>query len=125
MARKTRGRIDVNDSGGFGGSFGELLRAQGLAPEATADPAPDAPAPAAAPADAPADTRRARLRMERAGRRGKTVTLIEQVEGSPAALKALAKAAGKALGCGATVEADVIVVQGDQRERLTAWLATR
>jgi translation initiation factor 1 len=63
------------------------------------------------------------LRIERKGRKGKTVTVL----GGLGALfsserKALAKNIGKALGCGSTVEGDEVVVQGDQRDRLAAWL---
>jgi translation initiation factor 1 (eIF-1/SUI1) len=36
-----------------------------------------------------------------------------------------AKAARKALGCGASVEGDAVVLQGDLRDRADAWLTAQ
>lgn len=116
MARKKKGRVDASATPGFGGSFADLLRAQGLAPAA------EAPAPTPAEAPAPAEeavTGVARLRRDRKNRRGKTVVLVEGLSG---ALGPLAKALRKRLGAGATVESEVIVVQGDQVERVAEAL---
>src|SRR5258708_29543191 len=60
---------------------------------------------------------RAVVRMERKGRRGKEVTVIERL-GLPAAqLDAWLKALKAALGCGGALEGEALVLQGDHRPR--------
>lgn len=72
------------------------------------------------------EIRKVVLRRERKGRGGKTVTLIEGLEGFDApSLDELARQARKSLGCGAAVEEGIIVVQGDQRDRLETWLQSQ
>lgn len=68
---------------------------------------------------------RVTVRRERAGRGGKTVTLAEGPGLAGRDLEALARAAAKALGLGARAENGALVLQGDQGERLVAWLGTR
>jgi translation initiation factor 1 (eIF-1/SUI1) len=68
---------------------------------------------------------RVTVRRERTGRGGKTVTLAEGPGLAGRDLETLARAAAKALGLGARVESGALVLQGDQAERLAAWLATR
>ena len=63
---------------------------------------------------------RAVLQRTRAGRGGKTVTIVRGVEAEH--LDEAARTLKKALGVGATVEDDGVVVQGDQVERLRTWL---
>jgi len=84
-------------------------------------PAPVAPAAKAAPKGPP----RAVVRMERKGRGGKEVTMVEQLELRPAELEAWLKALKQALGCGGAVEEGALVVQGDHRARVKAWLEGR
>ncbi|NOK39656.1 translation initiation factor [Corallococcus exercitus] len=68
---------------------------------------------------------RAVVRMERKGRGGKEVTVVEQL-GLPAAqLDTWLKALKGGLGCGGVVEEAALVLQGDQRERLPALLEAR
>jgi translation initiation factor 1 len=89
-------------------------------------PAGPAPAPVKAHApEGPKGPARAVVRMERKGRGGKEVTVVEQL-GLPAAeLEKWLKALKGGLGCGGTVEEDTLVLQGDQRERLPALLEAR
>lgn len=68
---------------------------------------------------------RVTVRRERAGRGGKTVTLAEGPGLAGQKLEALASEAARALGVGARVEQGALVLQGDQSERLAAWLGTR
>jgi translation initiation factor 1 len=63
------------------------------------------------------------VRFERAGRGGKTVTIAEGPALAGRRLDVIASAAAKALGVGARVESNAIVVQGEQTERLAAWFA--
>ena len=68
---------------------------------------------------------RAVVRMERSGRRGKEVTVIEHLNLNPEAREQWLKELKSALGCGGSVEGNAIVLQGDQRKRLSKWLAGR
>ncbi len=60
------------------------------------------------------------VRMEKKGRRGKTVT---RVSGLPTKdIASLAVEMKKALGCGASVEGAELILQGSLVERAVAWL---
>jgi len=61
---------------------------------------------------------RVRLRISRAGRRGKTVTLIEGLPRNPEFLARLARDLKKSCGVGGRVGEDFIEIQGDTRERI-------
>jgi translation initiation factor 1 len=68
---------------------------------------------------------RVTVRRERAGRGGKTVTVAEGPGLAGKKLEELATEAARALGVGARAEQGTLVLQGDQSERLAAWLAAR
>jgi len=68
---------------------------------------------------------RAVVRYERSGRGGKEVTVIEQLGLKEAELLVWLKQLKAALGCGGSVEADTIMLQGDHRTRLPAILKDR
>src|SRR5262245_61740694 len=79
-------------------------------------------APATPPAPAPGDVDLSRaakvvLRRERKGRGGKTATVVAGLGLRPRELDRVARELKRALGCGATVEDDAIVVQGDLAAR--------
>ncbi len=61
----------------------------------------------------------------RKGRGGKGVTTITGIAGDAATLESLAGEIAKALGCGASLEAGAIIVQGEQEARLKAFLEAR
>lgn len=86
------------------------------------DALPPGPTPAARPKPAPA---RAVVRMERKGRGGKEATVIEKLGLSASELERWCRELKQALGCGGTVEADTIVLQGDLRTRVPAVLEAR
>ena len=65
------------------------------------------------------------VRREKKGRGGKAVTLAEGAALAGRDLEALARDLAKALGAGARVEAGALVVQGEQVDRLVAWLEQR
>lgn len=114
------------DGAGFGGSFGDLLRAQGLAPAAPAPTTEPTTEPTPEPGAGLAALPKIVLRRTRKGHGGRTVTLIEKLEALPAAEReAIARALRGALGTGARVDGEAIVVQGDVADRLTAWLTAR
>lgn len=118
MARKKR--ADVNaQAAGFGGSFGDLLKAQGLvAQDAAPPPAPEAEE--AAPS--PLEIKALRFEIDRKGRRGKTVTRVLGISGDR---RALIKEIKRALGCGVSEEDDCLIVQGDHREALARLFESR
>lgn len=84
---------------------------------------PEGPAPRAP--DLPKGPARAVVRMERKGRSGKEVTVVEQLGLRPRELEAWLKELKGALGCGGALEGDALALQGDQRKRLPALLTAR
>ncbi|HEX8536425.1 MAG TPA: translation initiation factor, partial [Cystobacter sp.] len=86
---------------------------------------PAGPAPAPVKEEKARGPARAVVRMERKGRGGKEVTVVEQLGLPEAERDKWLKALKGALGCGGVVEEDTLVLQGDQRERLPALLEAR
>ena len=78
----------------------------------------DKKAPAAAGSSKPIP--RAVVRLERSGRGGKEVTVVEHLAIAASARDEWLQALKAALGCGGTVEDERLVLQGDQRKRLPA-----
>jgi translation initiation factor 1 len=92
------------------------------------DKLPQGPTPAATPPTKPVEKpgpARAVVRLERKGRGGKEVTVVEKLGLAPAELEAWAKALKQALGTGGAVDGDAIVLQGDVRPRAEAILRER
>jgi translation initiation factor 1 len=67
----------------------------------------------------------AKLRVEKAGRGGKAVTVIYDLPRNAAFLKGLARDLKQACGAGGTVQADAIEIQGDLRDRIRDMLLTK
>lgn len=70
----------------------------------------------------PANQQRLRLSMERAGRGGKTVTVIRGFVGAAEDADALCKQLKQKCGVGGSVKDGEIVIQGDHRQRLVEIL---
>jgi len=100
----------------------EALR--GLAVPAPATGDADRP-PAPTPPNGSKLIPRAVVRLERSGRGGKEVTVVEHLAIAPSAREEWVKALKAALGCGGTIEDERLVLQGDQRKRLPALLQAR
>jgi translation initiation factor 1 len=121
-----KARVPLDGGTALGTSLADALAKHGVPVRQTPPPA----APTSAPASPPPTGDLARcakivLRRERKGRGGKTATVVAGL-GLPArALDALARELRHALGCGATVAGDTIVVQGDLVPRIHPWLASR
>jgi translation initiation factor 1 len=79
----------------------------------------------AAASAAPAAPARAVVRLERKGRGGKEVTVVEKLELKPAELERWTKELKQALGTGGAVDGPMIVLQGDVRPRVEALLRAR
>ena len=67
----------------------------------------------------------ARLRIEKAGRRGKTVTIVYGLPRNTTFLKELAKELKKSCGAGGTIVEDRIEIQGEKLESLRKLLAAK
>lgn len=67
----------------------------------------------------------ARLRIEKAGRRGKTVTVVEGLPRNREFLRTLAAELKRACGSGGTVDEDRVEIQGEHRERLRELLRAK
>ena len=67
----------------------------------------------------------AKLRMEKAGRGGKTVTVVFGLPNNAAFLKDLAVELKKACGTGGTATADGVELQGDLRDRVRELLTAK
>jgi translation initiation factor 1 len=67
----------------------------------------------------------AHLRLEKGGRGGKTVTVIDHLPRNRAFLEALARELKRACGSGGTATESGVEIQGDHRHRLRALLAAR
>jgi translation initiation factor 1 len=106
----------------FHNPFGALSHLRGATPQAATSATP--PAEQVSPPDA-ATILRAVVRLERAGRGGKAVTVVEQLNLPPVERERWLTAFKSALGCGGSVEGDTLVIQGDQRKRLPALLSAR
>lgn len=91
-------------------------------PAEAASPQPSSGPTASSPAGSAPAPRRAVVRIEKKGRGGRTVTRIERLGLDADALAALATRLRRALGCGGAVEGEDIIVQGDVRDRVVAWL---
>ena len=94
--------------------------------QALRDALPPGPA-AAPPVGAPASDKapriaRAVVRMQRKGHGGKTVTAVEKLALPEGELDVLLKELKGQLGLGGRREGDVLVLQGDCRERVAAHL---
>jgi translation initiation factor 1 len=113
-----------DDASRFNNPFGALsgLRDRLPAPTAApADPAAPEPKKVAGGRTFP----RAVVRMERSGRGGKEVTVLEHLTLSAAERGEWLKALKASLGCGGVIEDGAIVLQGDHRKRLPAILTAR
>jgi translation initiation factor 1 len=104
-------------------TLGDLLRGHGVRVGAPEPPAPPT-APAADAIDFGGATKIV-VRREKKGRGGKVATVIEGIKRPPSALERIARELKRALGCGASIEGDTIVVQGDMAGRIEPWLLAR
>lgn len=67
----------------------------------------------------------AKLRVERSGRRGKTVTVVDGLPRNAAFLADLARDLKRACGSGGTAGEDRVEIQGDHRDAIRRALAAR
>ncbi len=65
------------------------------------------------------------IRLEKKGRAGKEVTVIEQLDLSQGELSEWLRDLKQRLGCGGAIEERALVLQGNQCQRVRAYLETR
>ena len=106
--------------GPFNAAFAGLAGRVGLPA-----PAGGSPPDVAAPPPAKPGPARAVVRMERAGRGGQIVTVVEKLALPPRELERWLGDLKRSLGCGGVVEGDALVLQGDNRDRVGALLEAR
>jgi len=106
----------------FHAPFAGLAAKLGLPAAPRTDPGPAAGGSAPTVKSAPA---RAVVRLEKKGRGGKAVTVVEKLGLAPRDLETWLSDLKRALGCGGAVEGDALVLQGDSRERVGALLEAR
>ena len=87
-----------------------------------ASPAGPKPSPASKNPAQPAVS--ARVRIDRQGRAGKVVTIVDQLTGHPARIEEIARTLKSKCGAGGTVKGRVVEIQGDHRDRVIDALAT-
>lgn len=112
----------MSDDSPFHNPFGALSKLRDSLPERELPAAPVATKPQT---KADKGIARAVVRMERSGRGGKEVTVIEHLGLPPLEREKWVKALKASMGCGGLVEGDTIVLQGDHRKRLPAILTAR
>jgi translation initiation factor 1 len=98
---------------------------EGLAALREALPAVASPAPLRPTRPQRAAPTRAVVRLERKGRRGKEVTVVEQLTLSSEERQAWLADLRRVLGCGGAEENEALVLQGDHRTRVEAYLRAR
>lgn len=112
--------MSANDKKPTGSPFAKLAALREALPPGTA-PATEQAATTATKA-APA---RAVVRMERKGRGGKEVTVVEKLGLTEGELAQWCRMLKAALGCGGHVEGENVVLQGDLRSRIEPVLRGR
>lgn len=76
------------------------------------------------PLTLPAAEQKLRVRIEKNGRGGKTVTVVKGFVGSEDDLKVLAKGLKTKCGVGGSVKDGDVIIQGDLKEKVVALLLT-
>lgn len=129
--KKKKEKRATDESGGsFGLSFGDLLKESGLEVKQETPKAKKAPAPALPVKEERksaddwdfSDMGKVVVRRETKRRGGKAVTVVRGLELRPDELMFLAQELRKLFGCGASIEDDDLLLQGDQRQRIEEWL---
>lgn len=70
----------------------------------------------------PFSSQKLRVLLDKSGRAGKTVTLVDRFIGPESALEALGKEIKNHCGTGGSVKDGQILIQGDQRQKIATFL---
>lgn len=123
MGKKQKPNVELRDGPAQYTLLQDLFKARGLFPTAEAPPPPEETVPREEPVSRLDFSKvdRIVLRYERKGHGGKSVTRVEGLPFSGDALENLARELKKGMGCGAWVEGNEILLQGNLTERVQAW----
>ena len=113
----------MSDDKPFNSPFASLAPLRGNVPAAKpaeATPAASKPLPRGVKG-----VPRAVVRMERSGRGGKEVTVVDQLQLTASERDKWLKELKASLGCGGVIEGETLVLQGDHRKRLPEILTRR
>lgn len=69
-----------------------------------------------------ANTQKLRVRKEKKGRGGKTVTIVEGYQGNPQTLEELCKKVKQRCGVGGSVDKKNLIIQGDKADQVVKIL---
>jgi len=70
----------------------------------------------------PAKQQKLKIRLDTKQRAGKAVTLVENFIGQAADLEELGKKLKTVCGTGGSVKDGIVIIQGDQRDKVLQWL---
>ena len=104
--------------------LGDLFRSRGLAPAEKKEPEPErksAPEGPSLPGPDLSGVSRIVLQLEKKGHGGKQATRVEGLPLGTEDLNSLARELRREMGCGAWVEGETLLLQGDLTERLRDW----
>ena len=119
VAKKSR-KISVDDAPSFGLNLGDLLKIKKKEENTETATIPKAKAP---PQKLDfSHSEKVVLRHQRKGRGGRLVTLVSGLNFPQEGLQQLVKEIRRSFGCGANVEGEDLVLQGDQLEKTRMFL---
>ena len=104
--------------------LGDIFRSRGLVPAGNEEPEPASrlvPEGLRTPRPDLSQASRIVLQFEKKGHGGKRATRVEGLPFGTEALSSLARELRREMGCGAWVEGETILLQGDLTERLREW----
>lgn len=70
----------------------------------------------------PKEKQKLRVKLDTKQRAGKVVTIVENFSGTEDDLEALGKQLKTKCGAGGSVKENIIMIQGDYREKIIGWL---
>jgi len=123
MGKKRKAHVELWDGPAQHTLLKDLFTARGLFPTAEVSPPPEETVQREEPICQLDFSKidRIVLRFERKGHGGKSVTRVEGLPFSGDVLENLARELKKGMGCGAWVEGNEILLQGNLTERMQEW----
>lgn len=124
MGKKKKTRIELQEGPSTQPLLGDIFRSRGLVPTGKEEPETATslvPQGLRPPRPDLSQAGRIVLQFEKKGHGGKRTTRVEGLPFRTKALNSLARELRREMGCGAWVEGETILLQGDLTERLREW----